>query len=112
MEAVTVNGLCEGIHEEQRVWNNESFTETSILVRATQPNTYGQLEERVIAVRVGKKQMGIVPTYRQLSGKPVSVPVFPALWKNGKGFNWQLSGAGTPVLIAPAKPVQSVSQAS
>lgn len=109
MEAVTVNGLCEGIHEEQRVWNNEQFTETSILVRVQQPNTFGQIEERVIAVRVGKKQMAVLQTYRQLAGKPISVPVFPALWKNGKGFNWQLSGAGTPVQISAAKPLQAAS---
>lgn len=109
MEAVTVNGLCEGIHEEQRVWNNEQFTETSILVRAQQPNSFGQMEERVIAVRIGKKQMAVVPTYRQLAGKPISVPVFPALWKNGKGFNWQLSGSGAPVQISAAKPLQAAS---
>lgn len=109
MEAVTVNGLCEGIHEEPRVWNNEHFTETSVLVRCQQPNHMGQIEERVIAVRVGKKQMGVLPTYKQLAGKPVSVPVFPALWKNGKGFNWQLSGGGQPVVIAAAKPIQAAS---
>lgn len=109
MEAVTVNGLCEGIHEEPRVWNNESFTETSILVRAQQPNSFGQLEERVIAVRIGKKQMAVIPTYKQLSGKPISVPVFPALWKNGKGFNWQLSGSGAPLVLSAAKPLQAAS---
>lgn len=109
MEAVTVNGLCEGIHQEQRVWNNEQFTETSILVRVTQPNTYGQLEERVLAVRIGKRQMNVVDTYKGLSGKPVSVPVFPALWKNGKGFNWQLSGAGTPVQLSAHKPLAAAS---
>lgn len=109
MEAVTVNGLCEGIHEEPRVWNNEHFTETSILVRVDQPNSFGQMEERVIAVRIGKKQMGVIPTYKQLVGKPVSVPVFPALWKNGKGFNWQLSGSGAPILLSAAKPLQAAS---
>lgn len=68
------------------------------MVRCQQPNHMGQIEERVIAVRVGKKQMGVLSTYKQLAGKPVSVPVFPALWKHRKGFNWQLRAAASLLL--------------
>lgn len=102
-------GLCRGFHTNTRTVGQNTFVDNSVLVEVEQPNQYGLVETKTIAVKLSKRHMelGMNNMWNQYNGKQVSVPVFVSAWasKSGSaGFDYWLSGDGKPLNLQLAQP--------
>ncbi|OKN68453.1 hypothetical protein AM433_006785 [Pseudomonas aeruginosa] len=114
-------GLCQAITCETRTVNGQNgqqqITEHSVLVQVEQPNKFGLIEQKVIAVRISKRHMdgGLNNAWNQQKGKTVSVPVFVQAWASragNAGFDFWLSGDGLPLQLQAVQPAAPKAAAS
>ncbi|HDQ8769402.1 TPA: hypothetical protein QBP35_006501, partial [Pseudomonas aeruginosa] len=109
-------GLCQGYYSETRTINGQNgqtqITEHSVLLQVEQPNKFGLIEQKIIAVRLSKKHMegGLNNAWNQQKGKVVSMPVFVQAWASragNAGYDYWLSGDGLPLNLQAAQPVKA-----
>jgi hypothetical protein len=107
-------GLCRGFHTHTRTVGQNQFTDNSVLVEVEQPNQYGLVEVKTIAVKLSKRHMeqGMNNLWNQHNGKQVAVPVFVTAWASkagNAGFDYWLSGDGKALNVLLKQPVAAAS---